>query len=414
MAGPTTPSYVVRTILRQPGLSWSYLGILLAGSGASILFALLPVYAVRFLNAGPEQVGLYFTISTLVGIPATLVTGRLSDRSAHRRVFGCAILIWVAAGIVVASIVPTFTALMAVGVLMLSFVDSSNSQVLARGRSLLAHADGATATLAGSILRSGYSLGYVIGPLLAAIALGVGSARTALALSASVYLGALIGYLGPRSSPSTSQRPAEPRLPGTVSKTRLAVTCLAFVPIMMAPVVRAAYLVLYATEDRHLTLSAVMQVIAIAPVAEIVLIPLCGAAAARLGQRAVIVTGAVAAAVEMGLISLATATWQLLLLQILGAFVLACQAGVGMAYLQDKLASQPGFGTSLYFASRAVASAVGAGLGGLVASAYGYHAVFLVAAAVAVLGAVALAVVVKPVNEVSRPTGTERSRSSHG
>lgn len=418
----------VQRMLRTPGLALSYVGVTLAGCGASILFALLPVYAVLVLDASPTQVGLYFTIATLGGIPVTLLTGILSDKFARPRIFALCILAWVTVGIVAAAVVPTFTALLFVGAFMLSFVDASNSQVLARGRSLLVGEDPRFATFAGSVLRSGYSLGYVVGPLLAAVALGFASPRSTILLSAFVYLGALLGHAGPAArrrvaNQSVANFPA-------VSILRLVLTCLAFIPVMTAPVVRAAYLALYATEARNLELSTVIRIVAVAPVAEIVLIPVCGAIGARLGHKVVIVMGAVVAAVEMFLTALAIAAWQFVVLQALGAFVLACQVSAGMTYLQGLLGTRPGLGTSLFFTSRAVASAVGAGLGGFIAGAFGYHSVFVVAAIFASIGVIALFLVVngesvrppvcsavnadsQSVQPSSDPVGAVRTRSHH-
>ncbi|MDQ2587928.1 MFS transporter [Saccharothrix yanglingensis] len=96
----------------------------------------------------------------------------------------------------------------------------------------------------------------------------------------------------------------------------------------------------FATTEAGLPLTQILPVLGVAPLVEVVLIPICGVAAARWGSDRVVLGGCVASGAGMTLLAHVNQVWQLALLQVLGAFAVACLVSVGMAAVQERFPSR--------------------------------------------------------------------------
>lgn len=376
------------TVRGTAGLRKLCLALLAAGSGVSVLFALVPVLIVTELGADTRDVGLYISLVTLASIPMALLTGHWSERISRPHRLAVALTCWTGCGFVAVGLAPGYPALIVAGLLFMTLLDSSNAQLLASSRLAVSRLSPASETATMSTVRSAYSLGYVAGPLAAAVLLAVLDVRTALVVSGCVYVTSALVY---RSVPSRDRAPrraeAADRGPRPTGPGRpLALTATGLALVFVAPVLRAAFLLLYATGELGIPLDRMVVVLAIAPLAEFVLMPAAGVAADRWGCRTVVLAGGALAAVEMSLLALSTELWQLAALQLVGAGVLACAVGVGMTYAQDLAPARTRFGTSVFLAARAAGGVIGSGAGGLAAHALGFQGMFAAGAVLAGAG----------------------------
>ncbi|HEY1176350.1 MAG TPA: MFS transporter, partial [Phytomonospora sp.] len=387
-----------QVIRRQGDLRILFLGLLLAGSGVSALMALIPVFAVRELRADTADVGVYGTVVMLVSIPVGLIAGRLTDRLADRRLFAVPATLWVTAGFAAVQLVGDFTGLLVVGIAFFTFVDTTNAQLLAYGREAVAGLPGSAQPAIVSTLRTAYSFGYIVGPVVVAGLLALVDTRMGITAFGVLYLLSAVAYVRRRRAASAS-------VPGTPSAdtsapaapaprtSHLYWVAAALALVTTAPVVRGSFLLLRATEDLAIPLEHMIAVLAVAPIAELVLMPLCGVAAGRWGTGRLVAVGAAVAVAEMLLLAVADRLWQLALLQLAGAFVIASVVSVGMTLVQDLAGPRIGYGTSVFLATRAAGGVLGASVGGLIGAKAGLGATFLAAAGASALATVVLVVV---------------------
>lgn len=386
-------------VWRQRSLRGLFGGLLLAGSAVSALVSLIPVFAVRELRADTADVGVYVTVVTLISIPIGLVAGRVTDQFADRRPFAVLATVWVFIGFVAVQFVGDFAGLLIVGVAFFTFVDTTNAQLLAYGREAVTGLPDSARPAIVSTLRTAYSFGYIVGPVVVAGLLALVDTRLSITAFGVLYLASALAYVRRRRSTPTRApgdgRPDAPKnvAPAPPRPSHLYWIAAALILVTTAPVVRGSFLLLRATEDLAIPLAHMIAVLAIAPVAELVLMPLCGVAAGRWGTGRVVAAGAVVAVVEMLLLAVADRLWQLALLQLAGAFVIASVVGVGMALVQDLAGPRIGYGTSVFLATRAAGGVLGASVGGLIGARAGLGATFLAAAAASAIATVIIVLV---------------------
>lgn len=147
---------------------------LLSGIAVSSYVPLISLFLVQTLGVDYAAVGL-FTLTFLAAPIVGILVGRLSDRLPSRVPLILVIGVWAAVGRVVMSMAPDFGIALLVGVVFGAFSGVVNAQAFALLRDVVDR-DGEEreATIA-SVVRTGYSLGWAIGPLLgAATAAGFG------------------------------------------------------------------------------------------------------------------------------------------------------------------------------------------------------------------------------------------------
>jgi SET family sugar efflux transporter-like MFS transporter len=123
----------------------------------------------------------------------------------------------------------------------------------------------------------------------------------------------------------------------------------------------------------------------VAPFFELPFLLLFGAAAAN-GARPepMIRFGIIVGVAYYFLLSKVNAPWQIYLLQILSAAMIAVLSGIAITFFQNYIPNQPGTATNLYTNANRIGSTAGYLCFGTLAGAYGHRAVFLVCAWVCV------------------------------
>ncbi|MFE7135454.1 MFS transporter [Streptomyces sp. NPDC057638] len=370
------------------------LPVIAAGGASSIMFTLLPVFIIEVLGETHSWIGGYFTAVTFTSIPVTLLLGRLADRIAHKRALGLCTATWIVLGCVLVVSVQSIGQLVIVGIVFLSLFEALNAQIFAIGRS--AAASEAEEIAVTTSMRTAYALGYVVGPMIGALLTATLGIRLALVSCAVLFGLAALTFCVKRVSVSRADDEDTVAVrgdaPGQHAGFALAALCLT----LTTPIVRSAFLVVLATSVLDIPLDRVLLILAVAPLAELFLIPLCGSLALRWGPDRVVLLGCAAAVFEMGCLALVTSLWQIALLQLVGAFVVAAVMSVGMAMVQGLFSGRPAFGTSAFLATRSVSSLMGNLGGGVLAGAHGLRWVFAGAAALALIGTTVMSMRLMP------------------
>lgn len=118
----------------------------------------------------------------------------------------------------------------------------------------------------------------------------------------------------------------------------------------------------------------------VSPVFELPFMFYIGLLASRGDQTRIIRASAVIAVAYYGLLSLVQAPWQIYLLQILNAIIVAIVSGIAITFFQDYLPGQMGTATNLYSNAQRVGSTSGYLVFGVLAHTFGHRVVFGVCA----------------------------------
>jgi SET family sugar efflux transporter-like MFS transporter len=378
-----------------------YAAVVVVGTALAIESIILPLYATRELGLSLGELGVFLAAVSLIGIPVNILVGWLSDRARSRRLITSVSAGWVCIGYFALSVNRNYFLFILIGSLFLSVMSTVNAQTLTFAREAM-ETRGVVAPILITSLRSGYSLGYSIGPLLAALLLAITSARMSFAVCGLLYAANIAAILTrSRKDASNDNSDISTVECQTTHKTRrsspsvqLWLLGAALALIFSSLAIRASYTLIFATTTLHYSPRSVVWIFAVGPFVEVVLLPACGALAHRYGAANVVIAGSVMAAIDLFATSVSTAVWQLAILQILDASVVASVAGVGLVLLQDTSRGQIGLGTSIFISARTVGNLLGGSLGGIVAQLCGLRWAFGIAGLWTCLGLIILVTVI--------------------
>ena len=338
-------------VLREPWGAVLGICIVWLGLQASALGPLTPILITQLGGLDKTQVVLFFVINILIGIAVNLATGYLSDGKVPRPV-----LILVAgvvssvgnAGLAVggsAGMLYFFGALTSTGLVLFSqFFAVAQAQVM----KLWSKEDKVLGT---TVLRTGFSLGFIVGTGLAsALLLWIDLRSLFWGLSVTGVLLAVFS---------------------TVVVLRIEVWGRSLGSV--------AFQLFHDAHWAPLMFGTTAAV-------ELVSMILVGSLAVRFGERRTIVVGALLGAACFVVMAVFPSLAVMFLANVAYAFFIAMLMGVAMAYIQGMLAHRPGLGGSLYVLTMNVGALIGT-FAPVVVTGYS-PATFFLPAGLCVLGAV--------------------------
>ncbi|MEV0647523.1 MFS transporter [Phytomonospora sp. NPDC050363] len=403
-----------RDVLAQRHTRATFVCLIISGAAISGYVYALPVHLDATTTSGPRGIGLYFAAASLTAIPVTLVLGRYSDRVRSRGRLAAAGACWVAIGMIALNLVEGYVAVVVVGVVFISLIDFTNGQLLAVGRELVSLPDHQASGVLTS-LRSGYSLGYTIGPVLLGGIVLLLDTGAAFAIFGGVYAAAIgIAMLrtpagrGPAREASHPETASRPR----VTRVRLYVTGAGLALLLTAPILKTAYLGVFVIDELDMSFTSVAAIFGVTPIMELVFLPLCGTAAVRWGPRRVVLSGGAVCVVSLLGVAVSTRLWHLIIFQIADAFVLAAAVGVAVSLVQDMSPGAIGFGTSVFQTARISGHLIGSTAGGIIGSALNLRWSFAIASLWVLAGTLIVAGATrKPTAAAPKPENAAARRS---
>ncbi len=378
----------------------------LAGVSVSSYVPLISLFLVQTLGVDEPAVGLFmltFVAAPLVGI----AVGRLSDRLASRIPLIVAVGVWVAIGRVAMSLVPGFGEAVLVAIVFGAFSGVVNAQAFAVLRDVLDRDRETREATVGSVVRTGYSFGWVVGPVLGGVAAGQLGYRAAIAASAVVALAALVplwalrGVRRPRVGGRDARAAADERLGSSGGRRSwgrpgLWIFAAASLLALTAEAVRLTYLPILAVDRLGVGLDVFGVLLALAPAIELVAMPVAGVLADRWGMKPMLAVGFGLGAAGSAAFATSSGLGGLVAGQALNACFIAIMLGLGMTYAQQQHPSGAGFATSVFFGAQALSVATGGLIGGGSAAVLGLPSMFLVPAGLCVAGGLLLLVTPRP------------------
>jgi MFS transporter, SET family, sugar efflux transporter len=352
----------------RPGQSLGVLcwGLLFGlGVAMSGVYTYIGPMAVQRFGASTFLVGLIFASSAAVGLVASPLAGLLTDRLGGRKGVIVADLLLGGLGLLGMGLSPSFPAMLVTTVCS-SFGFGAMPLLLALlGDAERSADDAAPRSGASMLVRMGFALGYAVGAPLgglaaqtvgyAALAIGVGILVFGLLAVALVLLPTIRPAVVREGSPAVRRGPPRPLL----------LFCLAGMLVIMGEQAKSLFLPLRLTQGLHLPPADVGLLAGAQAALELVMMPLAGRLADRLGLAPVLALTFFLPVPYLLGVSTATGLPLLVGLQLLEAAAVAGFDGLAYVEAQRLAPGQEGFGVNLYSAGWAAATlATGLLIGG--------------------------------------------------
>lgn len=382
-----------KTLRAVPAAPRLFTSAFALGLASSFSGPYLPLFAVQVAHMNPLRLGLFLTCVSVFSIVISTLIGRWSDRLPSRRPALLLGMVSAACAYLLLTQTTSYPLLLLLGGLLLGTGSASFPQLFAYARVQIAPA-GAVAIQQGlATLRSVFSMAWVAGPLLGSVLLGAYSfgglfAFTAVLFGLAALPVLLDSPLGRRKRPSGTPPPQTPHsLPHTnpVTARQLQLISLAFVLYAAALSMGSSALPLYITQTLSGSSREVGFVIGLCALLEIPLMLSFVLRPARWSAASMMVLGFGLMAVYVLVVALSGSVWMLAAAQLFRAAAIAISSVQGMAYFQDLMPGRVGAATTLFANTSNAGSVAAGGLFGVWAQLFGYHHVFGLCAALAVL-----------------------------
>lgn len=376
---PTSPAADLRAVWRLPQVARLAAAVLLLGLALSFASPFMALFGVGRVHMTPLQLGAFLSVNAVSGVLISTWLAGWSDGRVSRKPVALLTLGAAALGYALLGFVRSYPALLLIGAALLGTGAGAFPQVFSLARSQLAAGD-TLPERAITLLRSVFSLAWVVGPGAGALLLGwldfrglFLAAAACFALTALVVLGLPAGAAVrfPRPLPADA-------LPATPPTRRpVGGAALAFVLYGMSMSMGMSFFPLLVTRVLHGTEAQVGLLVGLCALLEIPVM-LAFVVLRRLPPLERLIQVALALFVlHFALLFAAQGLPLLIATQAVRAAVLAVMAGLGMAYFQELMPGRFGAATTLF----ANTTNVGAMLAGIVSGAwaqlFGYRAVFL-------------------------------------
>ncbi|WP_034387524.1 sugar efflux transporter [Deinococcus sp. YIM 77859] len=378
---PEPAAVSLADVWRLPQLPRLATSVLFLGLALSFASPYLALFGVDRAEMSPLHLGLFLTVTAVSSVLISTRLARLSDRLLDRKPLVLLTLGAAVVGYGLLSVLRAYPALLLVGALLLGTGAAAFPQLFAFARAQLAEATGALPDRAITLLRSVFSLAWVVGPGAGALALarwdfpGLFLLAATCFVLAAVAVGQIRGTRAPAPittppAPVPDQEAISPRRP-------LAWVALAFVLYGMSMSMGMSMFPLFITHDLKGTEEQVGFLVGLCALLEIPLM-LAFVVARRLPPLERLVKYALGLFVlHFALIFLAGGMPLLVVTQVVRAIVLAVTAGLGMAYFQELLPGRVGAATTLFSNTTNVGAMLAGIVSGTCAQLFGYRAVFL-------------------------------------
>jgi SET family sugar efflux transporter-like MFS transporter len=352
MGVPTTVERARRTRRTLFPLSLMFLAV---GVSTALVLPFLSLFLSTDVQAGPVRVTVFLVASPLAGVVAASLLGRLSDRSAIRRLLLIVAALAGFAGSLATAFVRDYWILLGLAVSAMAVAGALFPQTFAFARQVLMRDNPAGAAMAISGLRTVFSVAWVAGPPLAAALLEVGGFRYVYGGAALMYLlAAAVALFWLREPPALGApapedgRPAHVPAGPDASRVVLLIAATGFTLLQTPMTLGAQALPLYTSTVLDGGVSDAGLILGLCAALEIPLMLGLGWLTTRVALRPMILAGAAAGVVYFAVATSAGSVWVLMVAQLLNASFIAAVSGLGITYVQEMLPRQPGRATTLF------------------------------------------------------------------
>ncbi|WP_309573481.1 sugar efflux transporter, partial [Deinococcus sp.] len=370
------------TLLHLPGFAGLAASVFFLGFGVSLAGPFMALYGVNHIGMTPLQLGVFLTLNAVGAVLLSTRLARSSDRLTNRRPLVLFTLAMAAAGQFGLALAHSYAAVLVIGMLLMGLGAAAFPQLFAYARTQMSGTENDIAERGQTVLRSMFSLAFVVGPGLGAAALARFDFTGVFFLAGLCLLLAAVPVLVSRSvglQPTpTGHTVTEPR--STAPARPLPLVSLAFVLYGMSMLMATSMFPLFVTHTLHGTTAQVGFLVSLCALLEIPFM-LGLVMLRRLPSVEWMVKGAMGLFVlHFVLIYLAHGMPLLIATQVVRSLVLAILAGLGMTYFQQLMPGRVSAATTLFSNTMNVGGMLSGIVSGVIAQVFGYRDVYIVCA----------------------------------
>lgn len=360
-----------------------WLSLFFIGIAASASTPLITLFLIKDLHVNPSFSGLFF-LTALLGPVVSIFIGKFSDHIRSRLSLIKISIIWLAVGWGMMALAFQFWLAVGIGIVFFCVTSTLSAQIFAALREVMTRDTERYESTVSSTIRTAYSLGWILGPVVGSwLATAIGLRATFL-LTSCFYLVSLLPLRSlnidfhERSRTTASKTPIREHLP---------LLCFALVSmfVLSGDTLKSAYLPLYIVEGLKQNIVVFGSLLSVSAIVELVVIPLAGILADRVGSGMVIVGGVAIGVADYTLLASSTHVWQLYIVQILHVGVIAVLLGLGVTYAQQLSPRQPGLVSSIFFGLQGLSAPLGGVIGSYGVNVLGIPHVFFIPAVICAL-----------------------------
>lgn len=349
------------------------LNSLLLGLSGAALFPVFGLFLVREFGATPLQVGIFFTLNSIIGIGGSQLIGHISDKGLNRKTLVMVANVASVIGCLLFAVAQSYLQVLFVGAVIMLVSSIALPQLFAISGLVV---KGEIAPLYQAVLRAMISVAWIAGPPLAFILAESIGFRNLMLVAAASYGLSLLTSLG---LPGRAQMAAEQSTAIEVKSLMPWLLALAFVFLFGANNMYLVSMPIYLAEVLGWSSSIPGYLMGLAAALEIPIMLIAGLTAYKVGHARQMLVAGVAGILFYGCLSFIQ--WQPIwfVAQLFNATLVGIGAGSGISYFQRLMAPRMGAASSLYNNAIKAGGLVGAALSGIIAQYLGYESVFKVA-----------------------------------
>ncbi|KAA9003956.1 MFS transporter [Paenibacillus spiritus] len=374
----------IRGLFRIPNYTLFVAGMMLIGIAVSVTSPYLSLYCTRVIGMSTGLFGLFMACVSLTGVLVNTILAKYADSGLNRKLVIVAATACSALGYASYLVFHEYMLMLITVSLLVGFGAPAVPQIFASAREAVSASGRTDSTFANSLLRSLFSLGFLIGPLIGSfLLLQLGYRGVFLGTSAFfAAVGCCVFFFlhsKQEASPVLNLKrigPAAGERTVSLRERRILLPFLAMILLSMCNTTYNLNIPLFVVNQLGGTESQAGIIIALSAGLEIPLMIGLGSLASRFGNRKLMMTGCVLAGIYHILLLNADGLWQVIAGQLLQASFVSMVVAIGLSYFQDLLPATPGLATILYSNSSTLGSLLGNLTGGLVAQIAGYRNVY--------------------------------------
>ncbi|MCJ7843203.1 sugar efflux transporter [Lederbergia sp. NSJ-179] len=381
--------------------------MLLIGTSVSITMPYLSIYGTSVIGMSTGAFGVFMAISSLTGVIANTMIANYSDNGMDRKWLILAAMFSSACGYSSYLLFDSFLGLL----LSVSFFNGLGAaampQMFAYAHELATESQSDDKTFAKSTLRSLFSLGFLIGPLIGTVLLAafgynglfLGTTTIFILLSALVYF-----FLPKRKMANTPKPKVQKPTLFSVETKRLFLPFFAFILLFSVVAVNSMNTPLLIIHELNGTHADVGLMVGLCAGLEIPIMLTFGALSKKLSNQTIVIMSCLVGILYFTVLGIATASWQLIAAQILQATFIAVVTGNGLSYFSDFLPDSAGVAATLYANASTLGRLGGNLMGGFGAELAGFRYVNWLCVSVIFISFIVLFVKpAKPMEKMEEP-----------
>ncbi|MFS0785069.1 sugar efflux transporter [Shouchella sp. 1P09AA] len=325
--------------------------MLLIGTSVSITMPYLSIYGTSELGMTPTMFGFFIAITSLAGVAANTVIANYSDSGMDRKWVILAAVLSSACGYASYLFFESFIGLLLAVSFFTGIGATAMPQLFAYSQESANASKVENKTFAKSTLRSLFSLGFLIGPLIGTLLLAAYD-YTGLFLGTSILfivIAAIVYIFLPKKKIEQTHRPVKKvRLLSSPETRVLILPFLAFILLISLNAINTINTPLFMLNELNGTHADVGFMVALGAGLEIPLMLLFGALSVKISNHTLLKWGCLIGALYFVLLALATEPWHIISAQLFQAILVAIVMGNGLSYFSDIIPYSAGVAATIY------------------------------------------------------------------